>query len=636
MIRQLTNHGFKDQIRTLQLSGLDLITSDDVNGVGKSAVLEAFKLALTGEVPGRAKTVDDILQFTSFDEMKVGVVADPGNGPVSVERGFLRHAPQGEKRPVWIDHRPRKYEEGGHWVRERIGPVSLSFDFFEFLNLSDAKKRQWIIAHSPESEELSQRGLYLLLLVRMVEKYLGSGIIHSLLLSLGMSSLNEIFAVRDANDLSRLHHQLREIFHSQEPKHAALTQKILNQVFQYGSPSESAERNSSAMLKQLKAETLRLKNAVREQTAALSCMGSVSKNDRTENLQNISDCREKICALNKTVEDFEDRLQKTRMHLAEKGSTALKEHEFALRRLSVELRLKRDKHENSGPSHFTCPVARQVRCDTDMAPYREILGEEIEALMKQEAETRKSLSTAKAQRIVKFCQDECTRLPVDSNRMPGKQAEIATLEKEKRVLKAQRDKIQKVLDDHLRQEGRCEVFVELKRKKKQCEEELKIVKQVAELLSGVQEEMASRIAGALETEVNETLKWIDSDHEFILSLRGKQFEMGWNRNGKIIPFNTINSAHFIIFIVPFMVALINRMAAVRKESGLPTLRALCIEAESLTPGNLRALLKGLATMKKRGGIDNVLVAHYHSVRDAEKLFGFQEHILEESGSSVLA
>ena len=183
VIKRLINNGFKDQTRTVSFSGLDLFTSNDVNGVGKSAVLEAFKLALMGEIPGRAKNVDDILQFTSREEMNVQVIADTRRGPVIVERRFLRHAPRGEKRPVCINGIPKKYEDGSQWIRQHIGAVSISFDPFEFLNLPDAKKRQWIIAHSPESRSLSRNALYTLLLARIVENYLGSGIVHSLLIS---------------------------------------------------------------------------------------------------------------------------------------------------------------------------------------------------------------------------------------------------------------------------------------------------------------------------------------------------------------------------------------------------------------------------------------------------------------------
>jgi len=232
--------------------------------------------------------------------------------------------------------------------------------------------------------------------------------------------------------------------------------------------------------------------------------------------------------------------------------------------------------------------------------------------------------------------EEWSVLESDPAPFPVEEGGVETLEEEKCALKLQMEEKQKILDECLRQQGKSEALTELKIQKKLWERELGIVKQTVDLLGGIQNEMASRIAGALETEVNDVLKLINSDYDFILNLNGRHFEMGWNRDGKVIPFKTINSAHFVIFIVPFLAALIQRLARTREKSGLPTLKALCVEAESLTPANLVALLKGLANMKARGALDNVLVAHYHSLRSAEKLSGFQEHILEATESAVLA
>ncbi|MBI5428394.1 MAG: hypothetical protein HZA02_08985, partial [Nitrospinae bacterium] len=227
MIRRIVNRGFKDQDRTTELTGLDLFTSDNVNGVGKSAVLEAFKLGLLGEIPGKARTLEDLLQFTSLPEMSVEIVAETqrgaegksphppfdkggrggilqggavpasasaggGVGPsgvlaglVRVERRFLREAGRKERRPIRINRVVKKYEEGDRWVRETLGAVSLSFDPFEFLNLPDRKKRQWILAHSPESVGLDRTVLEALLFGRMVEALFGPGLAREQAICLG-------------------------------------------------------------------------------------------------------------------------------------------------------------------------------------------------------------------------------------------------------------------------------------------------------------------------------------------------------------------------------------------------------------------------------------------------------------------
>lgn len=166
--------------------------------------------------------------------------------------------------------------------------------------------------------------------------------------------------------------------------------------------------------------------------------------------------------------------------------------------------------------------------------------------------------------------------------------------------------------------------------------ELKDSQTLADYLgpNGIQGEIAARVADALGQEVNTVLKLIDESFDFTIDLSGTKVLMGWNRNGKVIPFMTINSAHFILFIVPFLAVLLQRMSRNREREGLPTLKVLCIEAESMTRKNLIALLRGLSVMKAKGYLDNVLVAHYSSIRDPDKLSGFKEHILEEGGENI--
>lgn len=728
----------------LILSGLDLITSADVNGVGKSAVLEAFKLALVGEVPGRAKTVDDIMQFTSLDEIKVEFLAETYRGPVNVVRRFLRFAPQGEKRPIRIQGVNKKFEVGSQWVRQHVGAVSISFDPFEFLNLADAKKRQWIIAHSPESDGLGQTALYVFLLARLVENLLGKGIVRSLLNSITTKSLKEFCKEANTKDLSGLKDRLLEVLHQQEPELSSLVRKTLEAVFRNGSRSSLGEENSNAMLKHLKAEILRVKHALRDQVAALACLGPVSLDaDDGKGGRRISEFREDIRSLSEKIAGLDKRGLEIRNRVAEKNkkdlriiflkenisrlaeklkggmSQALKglreqlhqkrvdpediqsklkknnrelsrhsleyqEEEARLRQLAGQLKLKRDKLETLGASHFSCPVATEIRCDTDMAPYRKILVEDIESLQRREKEVSRSCKLAR-QRVT-VCQSEITELDIKladklkSNREIQREIDLveeqiqqeeketaeaygklvayreemnaieeemnesepepavcwdeeggaANLEKEKSALEQQLTDKQVALDERLRRQGKIEALSEIDEQKKLWEQELGILKQTFDVLGVVQEEMAVSIARALETEVNDVLKLIDHDYHFTLNLTEKRFEMGWNRDGKVIPFKTINSAHFVIFIVPFLAALIQRLARTRGKTGLPTLKALCIEAESLTPENLMALLKGLGSMKAGGVLDNVLVAHYHSLKDSEKLSGFKEHVLEST------
>jgi hypothetical protein len=580
----------------------------------------------------------------------------------------------------------------------------------------------------------------------MVEHIQGTGIVQSLLTPFGSNSLRQFCEHSDENSLTLFRERLKDVLYQQDPGLSDLVQTTLEAVFRLGQESGTSEENSNAMLKYLKSEILRLKNAVRDQDTALACMGPASLGaDAPGNGRGLLDCRADILSLTEKIEELDKRqeairnqeasqdrrerriafLEKNISRLVEKLNSnmnpalikmrALLHHkrqspealqeklqklnrelspcavefqkqETKLRHLTDRLKLKQDQLKSLGCAQFACPVADEIRCDTDMAPYRKILAADIETLLREEKQLRQSFATARQalsacqsdnaaldsqlsdllknnreiQREIDLVEEQIQREEkatakahgqltahrdemnaiegetgaVLPERLSAEEGGAKILAEEKSALILERQGRQTSLDEALRLQGKKEAASKLKAQKKRWEQELKIVKQIHDLLGRVQEEMASAIASALETEVNDVLQLIDPDYHFILNLRGGNFEMGWNKDGKVIGFKAINSAHFVIFIVPFLAALIQRLARTRDKTGLPTLKALCIEAESLTPDNLTALLKGLSAMRAKGILDNVLVAHYHSLGDPVKLAGFKEHILGKSQTPV--
>lgn len=786
MIKQLVNQGFKDQCRTIQFSGLDLFTSNDVNGVGKSSVLEAVKLALLGEIPGKAKSLDDLLQFTSFPEMSVKIHATAPDREITAERKFLCEAKQGEKRPVIIDQSTRRYEDGDQWIRDTLGALSLGFDPYEFLNLTDQKKRQWIISHSPESRELTREVLHAVLFAKLVEMRFGSGLVQEPLRLLGLVNLNNIFDPVRASDLlkdqlfisvpKRLISQLSETVGSQDPEWLWQVCDRLEKILSLWNKTVSAEENISAILSHLKAEILRLKNAAGGQSNAIECLALPADEDLDnkiavsrenilllsqeiektlanmeklylqieegrrsderlkflqENMDGMiqklySDPREAIRAKlleleekfidTRTIQDALDRLNNelnefSEIYNREEGNFSVISESLKFRRKKLASLLpifKTDaqmpvvgataagggdsagvsvKHETREipAGNFHCPIATEIKCETDLRPYRDLLAIEIRALEQKEVESKTVLektqedlrvcggsirelrsqvkrqllandtlrqetrilqekfsaeerAVARAQGLLEAYREEAESLR--KRRLTGEYPEYsgliemnARLESNNKALHKNKRDEEENLAFLLRAQGRASAAAELARKRNALEAELKDVRQVASLLGpdGIQGEMAKKISGALEKEVNEALKLINTDFEFTIDLSGARFLMGWNRDGKVIPFKTINSAHFILFIVPFLAVILNRMGRIREREGLATLKVLCIEAESMTASNLSALLKGLSLMKAKGYLDNVLVAHYSSIRDPEKLHGFKEHILTEEG-----
>lgn len=731
MIKQLINNGFKDQYRRVTLTGLDFFSSDNVNGVGKSAVLEAFKLALLGEIPGKARNLEDILEFTSQPEMSVEILAELRKGTVTVEREFHRYAQSGEKRPIRINHVLRKYEEGNQWVLDNLGAVSVSFDPHEFLNLSSQKKRQWIIAHSPESQAMNKAVVYATGLVLLMQQFFGVGLIQSILKSYGMRSAEDLWkedffdganrlslGEENLNRTARLIGDLVQAFRDQDAVLSVRVLEKMDQAFSSWDDSISPEENISQIQGYLKSEISSTKTLMRLNRDALSTEADTSPipiNSPYGLDAQITEEQTKLKLLEERIDSLATELAEEKQiveaaHQMERRKARLRDAITSLKlelageipndlrgkleklreriedpqplqmdhlELSRDLKMKKKKWAEIGSSIFQCPVAKKIKCDTDMESYKEGLKKEIDTLSGQDKEKKEILKrteqelwvagkevkslgkkinqqyqdnkqlekeiellspklsfqeeeNSRAKGMLKVYQEELETLQADSDATPEMNEEGLRIKKsEKQELEQSKSECVNRLTDLLRRQGRVEANRELLRKRLWAEEQFNILNMMSKILGpeGIQNKIANRAAEGLEEETNGLLQWMDESYKFTLDLSGKKFQMGWNRDGKIIPFTTINSAHFILFVVPFLTALLNRLARLREKAGQPTLKALCVEAESMTPDNLVVLLKGLSVMKRHGYLDNVLVAHYGSIRDRRKLSGFKETIL---------
>ena len=432
MIKHLKINGFKDQYREIRLTGLDLFTSDNVNGAGKSAVLESFKLAALGELPGRAKNLEDILKYTSQDEISIGAEFDDGKRPVFFKRTFRRDGKQGERRPISIDRVALKYEEGNHWIQQNIGAVSIGFDPNEFLNLTGPKKLQWIISNSPESWALTRDWAHLVFLARLTEKYLGAGLVSHLLSPYGIKELEQLFDSQSLRPVSEMTAVLRDAFINQNPELWEIIDKTLKACWQVWSPSNSGEENLKSIRKLLKSVIAERKGALKEQSSAISCLkpeGSASEAGSIETerraIRELAGEIETICismerkkADHESGREREERKKWLREEISKlAGQTPASIHEYdgrveelnqglvdihsleeelsrlggeyqeALEKLrssedeleknSSRLSMKRKKFEAVNQARIHCPVTESIVCDTDMEPYRSALDNEI-------------------------------------------------------------------------------------------------------------------------------------------------------------------------------------------------------------------------------------------------------------------
>ncbi len=736
MIKQLINKGFKDLDQKIILTGLDLFTSANKNGVGKSAVLESFKLALIGDLPGTAYRVEDILEFTSREEFSIALLADIGGKEYRFERRFVKSAPQGDKRPIIVDGLSKKFEEGSRWIRNTFGALSLSFDPGEFLNLTDSKKRAWILSNSPETCELSRDALYTLLLARITEAQFGPGLVTSILNRNGMEFTADLLQGTTKFSPTSVFSDLIISLEQQDYKFLDRIQKLLTDLFALWREGEPPVSNLSALTTYLKSRGLELKARLREQEAALSFVthsdfGEMESQQAVRGLQERLDRvhqREQELRFLKDTSDYRNQQRLSCQKLMVSTDSAIKECEDILKMLDPQalknqidglihdlqdldplesrlenlrealnrqsepgtqlekenLRLQSEQQwkargiRSLQQSASKCPLSIDVPCATDWTLYKDKLQEGLQQESQEQIKIQEDLKANRrhlwkiggeikvAQKKLKSARlanetihnqisqlthqwmEEKTRKEEVESRLksqqqslqeaqanlgndpcPGPVNDDSMITTQLNQLAEEKSRIQAELNEALKYQGKLEAAKLWLRENEALKEDIRWVQFLESELGpdGIQEEVAERVGREISREVNRLLQWIQPDLEFTLDLRCKGFLMGWLRDGKMIPFSTMNSAHFILFVVPFLTALLNRLARYRKGLGLKTLRALCVEAETLTVPNLAALLKGLARMKAEGYLDNVLVAHYMSLGETRLLSGFQEHVL---------
>lgn len=290
-------------------------------------------------------------------------------------------------------------------------------------------------------------------------------------------------ASRAGNAVSQLLCNLTEIIERQDKSWVHRIRLMLDRVFETwveGRPT--AEENIASMLMHVKAEILRLKNVLYEQTTAISCLSVVNEDLCCTNIEH---CRESIHRLSQEIESINRVIEKVRSSEAEqikqderrrflqknissmekkllegsrealekkvreleehiidtknlqdesdlldeelsKRSENYHRHETRFLMVSDELKLRRDKLQSlnsnfraelhaapvcvgleeevfhtSQPCVFQCPIAPEIRCETDMQPYSALFVRELEAMEQKESEARTILE--KAQKDLNAC-----------------------------------------------------------------------------------------------------------------------------------------------------------------------------------------------------------------------------------------
>jgi hypothetical protein len=738
VVNEIEIRGFKDQNRKLVLSGLDVFTSNQVNGVGKSAVLECFKLGLLGILPGQAETLEDLFRYTTGDAMAVVLSAATEQGLVRVERNFLRNAIAGEKRPICINGHVLRFEEGDRRARELLGAVSISFDPGEFLNLSRTKKREWILAHSPEAHCWNRQGVQLSLLAGLARLQFGASWLGSACDRFHAATAAEILNCCGDEHLLEVWQLLSAAVAREDAQRERSWRRLIDLAFAAWSDTAPAEMNLAALVGRLKSEAQALKCALEEHAAAVACARSYAS-PAAVGETDVETCRESIARLRRNLAEMRARTQERirpvrerqerrgRLETVERELAAIRERtasdqtvtlrqrlndlrgrwdadnpklesieaaeaertqceavvlQSRTRRADLQrvLEMKCGKRDELNHEALRCPIAPEVRCNTDFAPHREMLERDVARLAAESATATEE--NARAEQSLMSLQNTVKQLraarqqTLRSNQELQRQIEEAgnVLVTEERAQAEARGRLQSLAEEHerlvrsvadisrdggddmsaeslkrerelesrlqqeeahleklLRERGRAEAVARWALRRDQLRTDCDTAKRLVELTRGLTATLAQRIGAAIESEMNDLLQSADADWRLRIDLSsGKECLIGrQSSDGKVIPLETLNSAHFVLFLAPFLTVLVNRLARMRRKAGRNTLRALCIEAEALAPDNVVLLLKSLSALKERGLLDNVLVAHYNSLWGSEKWHGFVETVLTQ-------
>ncbi|OMD87781.1 MULTISPECIES: AAA family ATPase [Paenibacillus] len=156
MIKTIRTKNIKGNTFDQELTGKDIFVGP--NGSGKSTRLQAVQLAMLGYIPGK-KTNAETFKLSSGDEMTAGLQMDS----FSFDRSIIRAEKlkgTGAKEVKYsesITVSPSKGEKNSTQMNARIstetGNFPMVFDFQQFLDMSDAKRREFIYGLSPISSE---------------------------------------------------------------------------------------------------------------------------------------------------------------------------------------------------------------------------------------------------------------------------------------------------------------------------------------------------------------------------------------------------------------------------------------------------------------------------------------------------
>lgn len=155
-IKSIPMKNVKGTTEDQSLTGKDIFIGP--NGSGKSTRIQSIEQAILGYVTGNGKTNQETFKLSTGDEMTTGLSLDGFSFTRTLKRTVKLKADgtKDVKNPESLSVSPSKGEKTATEMKSRIaqeiGNFPVAFDFSEFMNKSDAKRREFIYSLSPMQE----------------------------------------------------------------------------------------------------------------------------------------------------------------------------------------------------------------------------------------------------------------------------------------------------------------------------------------------------------------------------------------------------------------------------------------------------------------------------------------------------
>jgi exonuclease SbcC len=177
-IQEIHMNGIKDQNAVQILTGKDIICG--LNGSGKTSRIQSLGISLLGYCPGKGKTPAETFKLATEEDMSVGLKMDDfqfsrefkrkernkrdGSREITISQDISLSPSRGEKSLAQKEAR----------IMAECGNFPAMLDFQQFLDLSDAKRRDFIYGLSPiTTEDWDRNRVYEYLVEHLLTDELG-------------------------------------------------------------------------------------------------------------------------------------------------------------------------------------------------------------------------------------------------------------------------------------------------------------------------------------------------------------------------------------------------------------------------------------------------------------------------------